>query len=385
MVIRTFKRYSNMKTSKIVVILAFLAAMGLTACSNKDISFDDFDYQTVYFSSQFPVRTVELGEDPNVDLTLDNQHKIEIQAQVGGVWVNNHKERTITFEVDNSLTEGLLFANTEDEVVPMPASYYTLASNQIVIPSGSTRGGVIVQLNDAFFSDPKSLERMYVIPLVMTGVQGADSILQGKELVDNPNRCIGDDWTVAPKDFTLYAVKYVNPWHGIYLRRGTDVITTPEGTETVSRLERPVLDEEGNPMEDAAGNPVMEPIAVEQGEKVDVVTKGLKVNNITLTAYDSEGTAVPYTLTLTFTDDGSCTISNPAEDSDKYVITGTGRFISKGEKNSIGGKDRDAIYLDYDVDFKTMDTQYATEDILVLQTRNVKPEYYTVVKKPAEQ
>ena len=62
----------------------------------------------------------------------------------------------------------------------MPTSYYTLAANQINIPKGEVIGGVEVQFTDAFFADKKTLDNYYVIPLKMTGVQGADSILQGK-------------------------------------------------------------------------------------------------------------------------------------------------------------------------------------------------------------
>ena len=47
--------------------------------------------------------------------------------------------------------------------------------------------------------------------------------------------------------------------------------------------------------------------------------------------------------------------------------TGSGKFVEDGEKNSWGNKDRDAIYLEYDVDFGFK--QIATKDTLVLQTR----------------
>jgi hypothetical protein len=53
----------------------------LTGCiKNQDISHPDFDYQTVYFGTQFPIRTVELGEDLFIDNSLDNQHKVLINA-----------------------------------------------------------------------------------------------------------------------------------------------------------------------------------------------------------------------------------------------------------------------------------------------------------------
>lgn len=61
-----------------------------------------------------------------------------------------------------------------------------------------------------------------MIPLRMTGVIGADSILQGEAAVADPVLTNNGHWTVQPKNFVLYAVKYVNPQHGEYLRRGVD-------------------------------------------------------------------------------------------------------------------------------------------------------------------
>ena len=215
-----------MKINKIFIVLSLIVIV-LISCENETISYPDFDYQTVYFANQFPVRTVELGEDLFVDNSIDNQHKVIIKATTGGVR-DNRKNIEIDFKVDESLCDELYFS-TGDKVVPMPSSYYNLASNKIMIPSGSILGGVEVQLTDDFFADPKSLVNTYVIPLLMTKVQGADSILQGIPSVFNPNRCIDADWTVKPRDFVLYAVKYVNPWHGNYLRRGLDRITTSDG------------------------------------------------------------------------------------------------------------------------------------------------------------
>jgi len=70
--------------------------------------------------------------------------------------------------------------------------------------------GVEVQLTDDFFADEKSISENYVIPLLMTNVQGADSILQGKPVVENPVLTNAGDWSILPQNFVLYAVKYVN-------------------------------------------------------------------------------------------------------------------------------------------------------------------------------
>lgn len=343
-----------MKINKIFIVLLLIVIV-LISCENETISYPDFDYQTVYFANQFPVRTVELGEDLFVDNSIDNQHKVIIKATMGGVR-DNRKNIEIDFKVDESLCDELYFS-TGDKVVPMPSSYYDLASNKIMIPSGSILGGVEVQLTDDFFADPKSLVNTYVIPLLMTKVQGADSILQGIPSVFNPNRCIDADWTVKPRDFVLYAVKYVNPWHGNYLRRGLDRITTSDG---------------------AVSTIVRHSQYIENDEVVKITTSSLNTAFLPLSIKNIAGITVSYNLILTFADDGTCVVSS---NSDTYEITGSGKFVLKGEKKSIGGYDRNALYLDYNVKFKNLNLEYATKDTLVVRDRGVSPEYFTVVKK----
>ena len=66
-------------------ICGICALSAFTSCENKEVEFDDFDYQTVYFAKQTPIRTIVLGD--NVYPTeLDNQHQFEVYATVGGVW-----------------------------------------------------------------------------------------------------------------------------------------------------------------------------------------------------------------------------------------------------------------------------------------------------------
>lgn len=331
----------NIIFSGLVVML-----LSFSSCENQDQQFPDFDYQTVYFATQYAMRTVELGEDEQVDNSLDNQHKVEIQAVMGGAYTNN-KDRVIDFQVDNSLCDNLYFRGTNVPVTPLPANYYQLASNKITIATGNIQGGVEVQLTDAFFEDEKALTNNYVIPLVMTAVHGADSILQGYPVVDNPNRLTGSDWDILPKDYVLYGVKYVNPWHGVYLRRGIDDKTMGNSTPTTE---------------------VRRKEFVEDDEVVRTTTKSLKEVDLPLTTQDASGINVTYTLRLNFADDGTCTVESPSA---SFTISGSGKFVSKGEKNSLGGKNRDAIYLDYTVDFLSQNMKYATKDTLVLRERGV--------------
>ena len=70
-----------------------------------------------------------------------------------------------------------------------------------------------------------------------------------------------------------------------------------------------------------------------------------------------------------------CTITT---DSDDFSITGVGKFETKGEKNSIGGEDRDTLYIEYTVDFKKLNCKYEVMDTLVVRDRGLTPEYFTV-------
>ena len=307
--------------------------LSFTACESSDNEFPDFDYQTVYFASQYGLRTIELGEDEFLDNSLDNQHKVSIKAAWGGGYTNR-KNVIIDTQVDESLCENLYFKGSDIPVTPMPSSYYTLAANRINIPKGEVMGGVEVQFNDAFFADKRSLGNYYVIPLKMTGVQG-------------PILTNSGDWSIQPKNFILYAVKYVNPWHGEYLRRGVDQAIINGVSSQLVRHQK----------------------YVEKDEKVKITTESLKDNILSLSTKDAQGNLFNYNLSMTFAEDGSCTIGSTSDD---FTISGTGKFVKKGEKNSLGGKDRDAIYLDYTVDFKTKNMQYATKDTLVLSSRAVQ-------------
>lgn len=320
--------------------------MAFASCESGDNEFPDFDYQTVYFANQYGLRTIELGESEFVDNTLDNQHKMKINAAWGGGYTNR-RNVIIDFKIDESLCDNLYFKSTNHPLVPMPASYYKLASDQITIPQGQIMAGVEVQLTDAFFADEKSTGENYVIPLLMTAVQGADSILQGKAVVENPILTNSGDWSVQPQNFVLYAVKYVNPWHGEYLRRGVDHAAIGGVSKDIVRHEQ----------------------FVENDEVVNISTKSLKDNLLPLKIKDAGGKDVSYTVRLTFTDDGTCTLSSGSED---VVVSGSGKFVRKGEKNSLGGKDRNALYLDYTVNLTNNNIQVATKDTLVLRTRNVQ-------------
>lgn len=362
---------------KNIKYLLLVFSIFLASCENQDWEFPDFEYQTVYFAHQYPVRTITLGDDI-YDNSLDNEWKFKIMATTGGVYESGAV--TIDIEVDNSLCEGLLFSENGDEVVAMPAEYYSLAANQIVIPKGELVGGVEVQLSEAFFADPLAIKNTYVVPLVMTGVSNADSILSGVPNAENGDRLDPADWSVAPKDYVLYAVKYINPWHGFYLRRGTDEITK----------------------NGVASSAVRHATYVEDDEVVNLNTLSFKEILFPMSYQSNAGNNLGINLKLSFDDAQKLTVSPEKADYQvndsirvyNIAASGTGSFIEKGEKKSWGNQDRDALYMNYEVSYEVEiqfpnaglpndieQVSYSTTDTLVMRNRGVVMELFTPAKQ----
>jgi hypothetical protein len=311
--------------------LPLFAVVAFTSCENDDTDFDDFEYTTTYFPYQTPIRTLVLGNDENVDVTTDNAHQCRIYAMIGGA--RDGRNATIDIAVDNTLCNNLYFSDGT-AVKAMPESYYTLESNQI--KTSGINGYVTVQLTDAFFADTANIAGTYVIPLVMTGAQGVDSILVGSTPFANAVRTNSSDWDVVPKDYVLYMVKFICPWAGNYLRRGVDVTTTSGSSTTTVRHNT----------------------YVEDDEVVALTTKSL--HSVLFPVSSS------YSLLITFDDSGNGTITSATNG---YTITGTATFGEKTEKKAWGNKDRDAIYMDYTVSDGT--TTIATKDTLVARDRGI--------------
>lgn len=344
-------------SKKIICLSSVLVALLFTACKNGDWEFDNFKNSAVYFAYQYPIRTITLGEEnPNVtDNTLDNLHQCQIMATIAGVYDNNN-DVTIDIEVDNSLVNGFKYVGGGD-IVAMPSTHYTLSDNKIVIPSGKIIGGVTVQLTDAFFADPLSTKLTYVIPVKMKKVTGADSILCGKpqDGVLEPIRLKQDDWQVLPKDYVLYAIKYISPYQSNYLRRGVDSYSGAK-IGIVRRHEAYVEKDE-----------------VLQNQ---FTTFGINVVEWNRVTKNQAGENIDGRLKLSFDAEGKCVITS---NSPEVAATGTGQFVPDGDKKSWGGEDRDVLYLDYTLNYDGI--QCATKDTLVVRDRGVAPEWFKVEAK----
>jgi hypothetical protein len=110
----------------------------------------------------------------------------------------------------------------------MPTNYYNLVTTSdstIVIPKGSFSGLLRVNLTDAFFNDSNSYKTLYVLPIKIKSA--STTILSGVPTVSlqqnpYPNPVLSTDWKTgfAPMNFTMFAVKYINPWNGTFFYRG---------------------------------------------------------------------------------------------------------------------------------------------------------------------
>lgn len=276
---------------KYILPLLALSAVAFTACENAEQNFDDFEGgKTVYFPYQYPVRTILLGQGVEYSTELDNAHKFQVMGY--GASTYDAYNFTYNVSVEEGLIEGVTFKNGTP-VKALPQNYYQLGSTTSTY-IGNRMSAIEVSLTDAFFQDPASLTTTYVLPLRMTSVKGAQQILEAQ-------------------NFTLYCVRYVNPWHGYYLVKGT----------------------------------------AQQIEKCEIV----EVNTTSLTTCTYTNVdGVTMTLTFGGEKDDNCTISGDG-------IQGSGNFGHGTEAKAWGNKDRDALYLKYTAGGKTYD------ETLVLQRR----------------
>ena len=380
---------------KLKLILIVAMVFSVIACENQENDFDDFGSTSVYFPFQTPVRTLiqgkyDLGFNEN-----DNNGRFEIGVVMSGVY-NNDIDRRVHFELAPELIDAAALGVDTVNVKILPASYYTIEQESpVTIPSGSTNGRIPVQLSDAFFDDPLSFaefeEVHYVIPLRITDYEELDSLLTGVPLVDNPIKIRDEDWDPLPKDYTLFGIKFMNKYEGIYLRRGEDAATGFNESVTVF--------ENGDPTETVSenidGSTVYRAEFVVQDELLPLATAGR--NEVTTTIdvrRPGIATDIQLSLLLTFNDNEEITVSN-ADPNSNITVTGTGSFVEDGDE--WGGESRDVIYLDFqyveqDVEVtqnlvfgnlistttSTFELNHQVNDTLVIRDRNVRFEEFVV-------
>ncbi|OFX31828.1 MAG: hypothetical protein A2W90_19065 [Bacteroidetes bacterium GWF2_42_66] len=312
-------------TIKIALKTAFpvLLFLAIFSCKNQDWDFPDYRFSSTYFPYQTPVRTLVLGDYDEVDNTKDKNLQFSIGVAIGGMYEND-RDRKVGYVLDESLTQNL-YTSAGDTLVPLPQAYYELSPvGTMIVPKGSMQGFIDVQLNDAFLNDPKAFKNHYVVPLRLTSTE-TDSILSGKTDIANPDPRIAAYWNVAaPKDFTLYGIKYINPYHGHFLYRGKTVIKDASGTKVDEVVYRNKY--------------------VEKNAVVMITTTGRSQVELTNMIRMSAGSPGNFKARLSFDAQGSaCTVT--AAPGSAYPVSGTGKFIKEGDE--WGGKKRNTIILSY--------------------------------------
>jgi hypothetical protein len=188
------------------IILVFT----LTSCYDDYVK--DYDYDAVYFTYPYNVRTFVVGEGMKFDFGVG----------LGGV-ISNTRNRDVEYVIDPTLItadaltamKASAYAYIKSSMTPvtalslLPASYYTLTNgSKFTIEKGQHVGRITIRPDSAaFLADPKSLNPNYVLPIRITSAD-ADSILPLKKT-------------------TIIGVKYENMLFGNYWHGGKTVKVSP--------------------------------------------------------------------------------------------------------------------------------------------------------------
>lgn len=337
---------------KRISVYIVLMMIGLASCVNQPIEFPDYELRAVYFPFQLPLRTLSLGED-RIDNSLDKEGKFDIGVSIGGMYQNKWNW-TVNYIIDSTLTENVYTnANPPQKVLPLPSEYYTINPiNTITIPKGSFNGLVRIELNDAFFNDPISLTGLYVMPLRLISTT-ADSILQGVNIILNPDRRIPGHWESGslPKDWTLYGIKYINAYHGTYLHRGKIIM-----------------------IDNNTGNVIDTTIFRQDHVERDMLINLTSINRIAVVS-NGLGNRIggDYAMTLEFDNDfgksGSIIITSAPES--QLNVNGVGQYFDKESSvEQWTGLTWQSMYLEYSYE-QDMVT-YNIYDTLVFRDRGIK-------------
>lgn len=339
-----------MKRTFLLLSIIFLGF----SCTNQDVDFDDFEYQAVYFPFQSPVRTLILGDEVEGDNTIDREHAFSIGVALGGAY-ENEMERVVAVELAPELAENITNADG-DTLLILPPEYYSATFDRITIPEGSFFGKMRVNLEDAFFADPATVDLKYVIPVKITDAFG-DTVLSGdpSSLFEDPDPRIAEQWSTPPKNYTLFGIQYINQLHGVYLLRGRTINTTAATPDTTFYSTRFLTD----------------------NDMTKLTTRSLTENIMSTMGGTKKGGK--YQMLLNF-DEGSKDISLTQLDSTTVVVNGTGKYYTKDDEEAESYTDyrHRTLYLDYTFE-DGGDTFHAMDSLVFIDTDVTFEEFQVVV------
>lgn len=209
---------------KINIISCIMCLFVMSSCYKDYIQ--DYEYSTVYFASQKPLRTV----------IADRDMSIKVGVAIGGKREVSSKDWA-EFEIDPSLLK-------ETGLTLLPSEYYTLSdANTFRVSSSSVAvADVTISFTDAFYADQNTTKVHYAIPFRLKN-SSLDKVLSGK-------------------DYSIVGIKYISNYHGTYYVKGEIKETDENGavidtktysikdlsqniTRNVSSLSKRVLVREG--------------------------------------------------------------------------------------------------------------------------------------------
>jgi Domain of unknown function (DUF1735)/Family of unknown function (DUF5627) len=340
-----------MKMKNIVMYLSIIVL--LASCeSSSEVEFPDFTYQTIYFPVQNPVRTIVLGDEIRFDSSIDLEKAFSIGVNVGGLYENT-KDRKVSIKLAPELVPTdptkLLITTTNDTLVLLPPSYYKASSlTEMVIPKGSFVGKIRVDLTDAFFNDPKSVNVKYVLPLLINpDPTSKDSVLQGKPAVANPIRTKRSDWLggLTPKDYTLFAVNYTNKNHGVYFLYGADQVYNAAGVLVSTK-------------------PYRKPVVT---DNITTPLTTLSLSECLLGVLGGTNTGASYKMKLKYNDDKTITLGSVKG---AFPVTGSGIYKDPAEGVVWSQQGHKTVILNYS--FKDASNQeHRCKDTLVYRSSGI--------------
>jgi hypothetical protein len=201
-----------MKLLNFFVILSFIILFH--GCEKYNDYIEDYNYTTVYFGSQKPLRTV-VARDPM---------QIKFGVTLGGIRENT-SDHWVRFRIEPDLLNTFSGASN---LTLLPQNYYKMelpsSDSLFVIPKGKTIGDVVLKINkEIFCADPLALTKTYALPLRIYETS-ADSILSGNEVT-------------SPKDYSIIVIKYISQESGTYYVKGSETSQSTGLTNSYSYSE----------------------------------------------------------------------------------------------------------------------------------------------------
>ena len=187
-------------------IFIFLLIVVVTSSCYEDY-LKDFDYNTVYFTHQFDVRTFVVGEGMKIDVGValagagEGSRDLKIEYQLD--------PSLLTPEILNKMKAGLPYIKNAVADVSslqlLPSDYYTISDSEMfTIKAGEYSGRVTLKPDSAvFLADAGTVSANYALPLIIKSSE-TDSILHSK-------------------NYSVIGLKYESKLFGMYWHGGLTV------------------------------------------------------------------------------------------------------------------------------------------------------------------